>query len=220
MSALISLINSGIQFFYEWSVRLGVPSYGLAIIGLTIFVKLILFPLTAVQLRSLRKMQELQPELQKIQKKYKDNPQKAQQAMMELYRQHKANPFGGCLPLLVQMPILFSLFGALRVFFTPETPHASFWWIPTLGAQDPYYILPLMAGALTFAQQWLSMPAGTDGTQRGMLYFLPLFMAYICSTFPAGLGLYWVVYSAVSIVEQLVVRGWRLSIKEEVRKDA
>jgi len=175
-----------------------------------------------MQIRSMRVMQELQPKIQEIKKKYKNDTQKSQQTKMELYQQHKVNPFSGCLPLLAQMPILYALFSALRNFFSPENhptyvnmEHASFLWIPNLGQPD-LYVLPLLAVIFTFLQQKLSSPTGVDQTQKTMLYVMPLFMGWISRSFPAGLAIYWIMYSIISGLEQLFLRKkGALNIKEE-----
>lgn len=218
----MNILSQLIQYLYNLTAAIGIPNYGLAIILFTIVIKLLLFPLTSMQIRSMRVMQELQPQLQEIQKKYKNDPQKSQQAMMELYQKHKVNPFSGCLPLLAQMPILYALFSALRNFFSPENhpayvnmEHASFLWIPNLGQPD-LYILPILAVIFTFLQQKLSSPTGVDQTQKTMLYVMPLFMGWISRSFPAGLAIYWIMYSIISGLEQLFLRKkGSLSIKEE-----
>jgi YidC/Oxa1 family membrane protein insertase len=218
----VNILSQLIQYLYNLTAAIGIPNYGLAIILFTIVIKLLLFPLTSMQIRSMRVMQELQPQLQEIQKKYKNDPQKSQQAMMELYQKHKVNPFSGCLPLLAQMPILYALFSALRNFFSPENhpayvnmEHASFLWIPNLGQPD-LYILPILAVIFTFLQQKLSSPTGVDQTQKTMLYVMPLFMGWISRSFPAGLAIYWIMYSIISGLEQLFLRKkGSLSIKEE-----
>lgn len=221
MSFLVDFLSHSIQFFYNLTANLGLPNYGLAIIIFTVAIKLILFPLTAAQVKSMRKMQELQPKIKEIQQKYKDNPQKSQQAMMELYQKHGANPFSGCLPLLVQMPILFALFSALRNFFNPKLhpayvnlEHSSFFWISNLGLPDPY-ILPILAAVFTYLQQKLSSPGNMDQTQKTMLYIMPFFMGWISRSFPAGLALYWVVYSIISGLEQFILRKQPIMAKEE-----
>lgn len=229
MTSLVSFLSQSIQFFYGVTASLGIPSYGLAIIIFTVLIKLILFPLTYSQLQATRKIQQLQPQLAELQRKYKDNPQKQQQAVMELYKKHGTNPVAGCLPLVVQLPILFALFSALRTFFNPakntaiELAHAKFFWIPNLGAADPI-ILPLLAAVATFLQQWVTLRmSGTSGrndpssqTQKTMLYVMPVFMGWICRSFPAGLALYWVIYSVMSIFEQFAVRKQPLGVKGEV----
>jgi len=229
LTVLVNFLSQCIRFFYDTAASLGIPSYGLAIIIFTVLIKLVLFPLTYAQLKSTRKMQELQPKIAELQKKFKDNPQKQQQAVMELYKQHGTNPVAGCLPLVVQLPILFALFTALRTFFNPVTnpslnvANAKFLWIPNLGEADPI-ILPLLAAVATFLQQWVTMRmSGMSGrndptmqTQKTMLYIMPVFMGWICRSFPAGLALYWVVYSIMSIFEQFAVRRQPQGVKGEV----
>ncbi|MBS3976656.1 MAG: membrane protein insertase YidC [Syntrophomonadaceae bacterium] len=211
MSILVDFISDTIQTLYGFTGSLGIPNYGLAIIIFTVLLKIIMLPLTVKQVKSMGKMQELQPRIQEIQKKHKDNPQKSQQMVMEIYQKEKVNPFAGCLPLLVQMPILFALFSALRYFFDPavhpevQMEHATFIWITNLGQPD-LYILPLLTAVATFAQQWFSMVNKNDQTQKTFLYIMPVFMGWISRSFPSGLALYWVVYSVVSAVEYLLIR--------------
>lgn len=204
-----------IQAFYTATVWMKIPSYGLAIILFTIAVKLILFPLTKSQMNSMRVMQELQPKIKALQEKYRDKPEKAQQAVMALYKEKGANPLAGCLPLLIQMPIIFALFSSLRIFFDPKLhpPYvdlnkAGFLWIPNLGHADPI-ILPILTVVVTFAQQYFTSMATAgkvDQTQRTMLIVMPLFVGWIARTLPAGLTLYWVVFGLFSAVEMLVIK--------------
>ena len=119
MAAFIDFISRSIQFFYELSASMGIASYGIAIALFTVAVKALLFPLTRKQYIGMAKMQEIQPELQKIQKKYKNNPERQQKEMMELYQKAGVSPFASCLPILVQLPILIALFRALQKFFDP-----------------------------------------------------------------------------------------------------
>ncbi len=224
MGTLERIISQSIQFFYEFTLSLGFPSYGIGIIMFTIAIKVVLLPLTMKQVKAMRTMQEVQPLVQDIQKKHKSNPQKSQQLIMELYKKHNANPFSGCWPILVQMPILFALFRALRVFFDPELApeyvnlaHASFLWVPNLGMPDPYF-LPVMVALGTFLQQKVTMSAATleqNPSQKMLLYFMPLFIGWISRTFPAALALYWLMYSVVGVFEQLLLKR-SAAIKEEV----
>lgn len=224
MSVLVDFISQSIQFLYNVTKTIGLPNYGLAIILFTVVVKAILFPLTLKQLQSMKKMQEIQPKIQQLQKKYKGNPQKSQQAMMELYQKEGVNPLGGCLPLLVQMPVLFALFSALRTFFDPvahppyvELDHANFLWVSNLGNPDPSYILPILVAAGTFLQQKAGMiSTKQDQTQKTMLYIMPLIIGYISLQFPAGLSLYWVTFSIIGILEQWISRRIPQPVKEEV----
>lgn len=213
-----------IQYFYLATEWLNIPSYGLAIIFFTIAVKLLLFPLTNMQMKSMNAMQELQPKIKSIQDKYKDKPEKAQQEMMKLYKEKGANPFAGCLPLLIQMPIIFALFTSLRTFFDPvnhpsfvNLDKAQFLWVENLGMPDPI-ILPLLTVVATFGQQYMSSMASAgkiDQTQRTMLIIMPLFVGWIARTLPAGLTLYWVMFSLVSAVEMIVIRRSAKAVKGE-----
>jgi YidC/Oxa1 family membrane protein insertase len=224
LGVLVDFISQLIQLLYNLTKTVGVPNYGLAIILFTIAVKVVLYPLTFKQLKSMRKMQEIQPVVIELQKKYKNNQQKMQQAMMELYQKEGVNPLGGCLPLLIQMPILFALFSSLRTFFDPalnptvEIAHATFIWVPNLGNPDPYYVLPVLVAAGTFLQQKVSMVSVSgqqDQTQKTMLYVMPLIIGYVSLQFPAGLSLYWVMYSITGIMEQFLIRRPH-KVKEEV----
>ncbi|APC09719.1 YidC/Oxa1 family membrane protein insertase [Neomoorella thermoacetica] len=222
MRILVEFLSQSIQFLYNITKAIGIPNYGLAIILFTIAVKVILYPLTYRQLRSMRRLQELQPKIQELQKKYKSNPQKAQQAMMELYQKEKVNPLGGCLPLLIQMPILYALFSSLRSFFNPalnptvNLAHANFLWISNLGQPDPY-ILPVLVAVGTFFQQKVSMVSGgQDQTQKTMLFVMPLIIGWMSRNFSAGLSLYWVTFSLMGILEQWLARRQPHLVKEEI----
>jgi len=184
-----------IQFMY------GLTESGLAIIFMTIAIKLVLFPITQKQLKSMRGMQEIQPKLKYLQEKYKDDPQTMQAKVMEMYKEHGVNPFGGCLPLIVQMPIFIAFYQSLLHFNFKVAEHASFLWIPNIGARDPYFILAVLAAVTTYLQQRVTMVDTKDPTQKSMLYFMPLFMA----TLPAGLPLYWVTFNILGILQQLYV---------------
>jgi len=194
---------------YGLTVAMGIPNYGLAIILMTILIKLALFPLTQKQLKSMRDMQAIQPKMKYIQEKYKDDPTLMQQKMMELYKEHGVNPFGGCLPLLIQMPIFIAFYQSLYNFKFVVAAHASFLWIPNIGKPDPYFILAILAGLTTYLQQRVSMVDSKDPTQRTMLYFMPVFMAWIAYKMPAGLPLYWVVFNILGILQQLYVNQGR-----------
>lgn len=223
MATLENIISQSIQFFYDLTATLGFPNYGIAIILFTIAIKLVLSPLTVKQAKSMRVMQELQPKVQEIQKKHKNNPQKSQELIMELYKKYNANPFSGCWPILIQMPILFALFRSLRVFFNPEMApeyvnfaHVGFLWVPNLGLPDPF-ILPVLVAIGTFLQQKVTMGSVNleqNPNQKVMLYFMPLFIGWISRTFPAALALYWLMYSITGMIEQTLIRRSSV-IKEE-----
>ncbi|MGI6452700.1 MAG: YidC/Oxa1 family membrane protein insertase [Syntrophomonadaceae bacterium] len=194
-----------IDYLYGVTVSMGVPNYGLAIIFMTILIKLVMFPLTQKQMKSIRGMQEIQPKLKRIQERYKNDTQTMNQKVMEVYKEHGVNPFGGCLPLLIQMPIFIAFYQSLYRFDFKVEAHAAFLWIPNIGAADPYYILAILAGLTTYLQQKISMVNIADTTQRTMLYMMPLLMAWIAATMPAGLPLYWIVFNILGIFQQLYV---------------
>ncbi|MCR4440571.1 MAG: YidC/Oxa1 family membrane protein insertase [Peptococcaceae bacterium] len=208
--ALVDFVASILRYLYDFTVSIGIPSYGLAIILLTLIIKVVLYPLTQKQMYSMKKMQELQPKVNEIQKKYKKNPEKANQAIMELYKEHKANPMSGCFPLLLQMPILIALFQALQKFQYKDLG-ASFLWIPHLKNPDPYYIIPVLVAVTTYMQSKLTTPATNTNTgpaantQKMMLYFMPIFIGYISINFPSGLGLYWIFFSIFGTIQQMYI---------------
>lgn len=194
-------------WLYNISSTIGLPYYGVAIVLLTVIIKMVLYPLTWKQMSSMRRMAELQPKIKEIQKKFKDQPDKLNKEIMEMYKQNNANPMSGCLPLLVQLPIFWALYKTLFDFNTYITNpnQAHFLWF-NLTQTDPYYILPILAAATTFLQTKVSSPTGaTDPTMKTMLYIMPLFFGYISATVPAGLALYWVTMNIVTILQQLYI---------------
>jgi len=207
---IVSGFSSLIQYLYEWTVTLGLPSYGLAIIMITILVKVALFPLTNSQMKSMRGMQELQPKLKQLQERYKDDPQKMQAQVMGLYKENGVSPFSSCLPLLIQMPILIAFYQALYKMEFTNTAHAAFLWISNLankGTEEGLFglLLPILAAATTYYQQRISTVDPNDPTQKMMLITMPLFIGYMAYTFQAGLALYWVAFNVLSIIQQVWV---------------
>jgi YidC/Oxa1 family membrane protein insertase len=220
MEFLREFMTSAINFFYNITEAIHLPSYGLAIILFTIVFKMVLLPLTLKQMKSAQAMKVLSPKIKEVQEKYKKDPQKAQQAMLELYKQYNVNPMAGCLPLLIQMPILYALFAALREFKYPTEEAAQFLWIPSLSEADPYYILAIVAAVATFVQMKMTM-ANQDQTQKVMLYSMPLIFGWMSATFPSGLGLYWVFFTIVGALQQYFINKQPLveEIKEEPKKN-
>ena len=201
----IQWFSDVINLIYTFTVQIGLPSYGLAIIFMTILIKVVMFPLTQKQMRSMRAMQEIQPKTKYIQEKYKDDQQLMQKKIMELYKEHGVNPMGGCLPLLIQMPIFFAFYQSLYKFNYLDAAHKGFLWIPDISQPDPLFILAILAALTTYLQQKISMVENNDPTQKAMLYFMPLMMAWIAFKMPAGLPLYWVVFNILGILQQLYV---------------
>lgn len=195
-----------------------VGSYGWAIIIFTILMKVLLLPLNIKQTKSMKDMQRLQPELQKLNKKYKNNKEKLNEETLKLYKTFKVNPAGGCLPILLQFPILIGLYGTLRapdmwVFNgTMGSIDLSFLWMNSLSNPDPYYILPILAALFTFITQKFTMASATTNpddpnakTQKIMLYAMPLMIGYISISMPAGVALYWVVQNVFTFVQQFIM---------------
>lgn len=212
--SLVDAMTSLTHWLYGLTEIAGVASYALAIIMLTFLLKLALFPLTQKQMVSMKKMQAIQPKIKEIQDKYKNkDPQKMQQKIMEMYKENNVNPMAGCLPILVQMPVLIALYRSLLKIEFLNTEHAGFFWINTLTDKDPYFILPLLAGITTFMQTRLTTST-TDQTQRMMLYMMPVFIAWISTTVPAGLVLYWVTFNILGFAQQYLVNKQVEQVKE------
>ncbi len=178
-----------------------IGNWGVAIILLTILVRVLLLPFVIPQFRNMAKQRALKPEIDKINELYKDDREKKGAAMMELWRKNKVNPLGGCLPVLLQMPIFFALYQTLSTSI--ELYHAPFvWWWADLSSPDPYYVLPVTLGALMFIQQKLT-PIQMDQMQaKVMLYAMPLMMTFFMLLLPTGLCLYMVTSSAIGITQQ------------------
>ncbi|MDL4840929.1 YidC family membrane integrase SpoIIIJ [Aquibacillus rhizosphaerae] len=198
-------------------------NYGLSIVLVTILIRLVLLPLNIKQLKSSKAMQDIQPELQKVREKYSSKDaktqQKLQQETMELFQKNGVNPLAGCLPVIVQMPILIAFYQAIMRTF--EIKEHSFLWFQ-LGEADPYYILPIVAAGATFLQQKLMM-AGTSGTQNAMmpqmqmmLYMMPIMIGVVAIFFPSALALYWVVGNIFMVFQTLLVRRPMMKDKDKV----
>ncbi|MBT8449646.1 MAG: membrane protein insertase YidC [Gammaproteobacteria bacterium] len=197
-------IGQPLFYLLKWFHGL-LGNWGLAIIGVTFSVKLVLYPLSAAQYRSFAKMRHIQPKVNSLKDRYGEDRQKMSQAMMELYRKEKVNPLGGCLPLLVQMPVFIALYWVLLE--SVELRHADFYlWINDLSAMDPYYVLPLLMGASMFLMQKMQPTAATmDPMQQKIMQFMPVIMTVFFLFFPAGLVLYWLFNNLLSIAQQLYV---------------
>lgn len=192
-----------------------IPSYGVAIILLTILVRIIFWPLTHKSTLSMKKMQEIQPKLKEIQTKFKDDPTKLQQETWACYRENKVNPFSSCLPMLVQIPVLFALFTVLRS--TVELRFAPFLWIVDLSEPENLFmgmipvigslnILPILMAATMALQSYLTPSAGDPQQQKMMMIMMPCMMLFMFYGFASALSLYWTVSQALSIVQMLMMR--------------
>lgn len=189
----------GLQWLYKV-----IPNYGFAIIILTLFIRLLLYPLQHKSAKSMKKMQKVQPELQKIKEKYKDDPARVQKETMEIFKKNGANPLGGCLPLLLQMPVFFAIYRVL--YSAVELVDAPFiGWIADLSQKDPYYVLPVLMAATMFGQQLLMPTATTDPNQKKIMMAMPLIFGFIMKDLPSGLVLYIFVSTLFGVVQQLIV---------------
>ena len=186
-------------------------AYGLAIIIITFIVKLLFWPLTHYSTMSMKRMQVLQPQITAIREKYKDDPKRQQEKIMELYRENKVNPMGGCLPMILQIPVFFALFNVFRGAI--ELRHSTFLWVTDLAQPDtlpwllfglPIRPLAILMAATMFLQQKLT-PSAMDPTQAKMMMFMTLFFSFLFYSMPAGLTLYWTVNQALGIVQMLLI---------------
>ena len=178
-------------------------NWGVAIIVLTIIVKVLLYPLSAASLRSMAKMRKLQPEMERLKDRYGDDRQQFSQAMMDLYKKEGANPLGGCLPILLQMPVFLALYWTLME--SVELRHAPFFlWIEDLSAMDPFFVLPILMGVSMYITQMLN-PQPADPVQAKVFKFMPIMFTFFFLWFPSGLVLYWFVNNLLSIMQQLYV---------------
>ena len=192
---LIQWISSGLSWFFDLIVTYS-NSYGIAIILLTILIRLLLLPLTIKQTKSLAAMKEIQPQLEEIQKKYKDNPQEMQARSMELYQEYKVNPLGGCFPMLVQLPILWAFIYVLRDL--PESGAAQF-LLWDLTVKDTTFILPILA---MVTQYFNVKQTSADASQNSMALIMPIMIGVFSISLPSGIVLYWVVGNIFSAVQQ------------------
>ena len=186
-----------------------IGNWGWAIILFTLLVKLILFPLSYKGMMSMQKLKDLAPKMKELKEKYKDDPAKLNMKMMEMYKKHGANPMGGCLPMLLQIPVFFALY---RVLLNADELQGAVWipgWIENLAAADPYYILPVLMGLTMWFQQKITPNNFTDPLQEKIFQFFPVIMAlmFIIMPFPSGLVLYWVTNNIFTIGQQYVINN-------------
>ncbi len=216
IDSIAEVFSVVITFIYNY-----VPNFGAAIIILTIIVKVVTFPLNNKQIQSTRRMQKLQPELKKIQQKYKDDKQKQNQAVSEFMKENKMNPVAGCLPLLVQFPILIGIFRILREpdqfldmseinrYLFQGAEFIDLMAVPNIGLDNflsqisIYYIFPLIAGGTTYLYSKMSMPA--DSSQKMMMYLMPGMITVFSFSFPVGLVIYWTMNNIFSIGQHKLI---------------
>lgn len=193
------LILRGLQFFYGM-----VPNWGVSIIFLTFLVRLLTFPLQYKSFVSMKRMQLVQPEMNRIKEKFKDDPMRMQKETMELFKRSGANPLGGCLPMLLQLPVFFAFYKVL--YSAVELVDAPFFgWLHDLSNKDPYFILPLLMTGAMFLQQKLTPTTVTDPVQKKIFMFMPLIFGFIMKDLPSGLSLYIFVSTLLGIAQQMLV---------------
>ena len=202
---LNTMMLKTLRFFYSL-----IPNYGVAIILLTLLVRLILYPLTLNQTKSMVKMQKIQPKMKAIQDRYKDDPQKMNEEVMKLYAKEKVNPLGGCLPLLLQLPIIMALYNTFRI--AVELRKAPFLWMSDLSIGDPFLILPIAIAALMHFQQGKTNVAPE---QKQAMAFMPVMMFVITCSLPSGLLVYWFASTVLGLLQQLQVNRMMANMKEE-----
>jgi YidC/Oxa1 family membrane protein insertase len=189
---------AAVKFLYKY-----VHNYGVAIIILTLLIKIIFWPLGNKSYKSMKEMQKLQPKLAELKEKYKDDKARIGQETMALYKSHKVNPLGGCLPMLIQIPVFFGLYKALM--YAIELRHAPFvWWIQDLSDKDPYYITPVIMGATMLIQQKMSPPMG-DPMQQKLMLIMPVVFTFMFLNFSSGLVIYWLFQNILSIGQQYYI---------------
>jgi len=195
-----------LKWFYKFT-----HNYGIAIIVLTFIIKILFWPLTHQSYKSMKDMQRLQPQIAKIRQRYKNDKVRMNQEIMNLYRTYKVNPMGGCLPIILQIPVFFALYYVL--IYAIELRHAPFItyfpftkkiWLADLSAKDPYYITPILMGISMVAQQKLT-PSSVNPTQEKLMLFMPIFFTIIFLNFPSGLVIYWLVNNVLSIIQQVYI---------------
>ncbi len=198
MGKIMDVLAGGLGWLLE-SLFQFTNSYGISIILATIIVRLLLYPLTLSQTKNMIAMKKMQPEMDALQKKYKDNKEELNKRVMELYQKNKINPFGGCLPLLIQLPILWAFFRVLRELPFGDEGKFLIWM---LSESDKFFILPILAAATTYLQSRMTI---TDSQQKTMLIMMPLMIGAFSLNLPSGLVLYWITSNLFSIAQQAYI---------------
>jgi YidC/Oxa1 family membrane protein insertase len=200
---LFTFISKPLFKVLEWFYDL-TGNWGWAIVMVTLLIKLILFPLSYKGMMSMQRLKELAPQMKELKEKYGKDPQKMNAKMMEMYKKHGANPMGGCLPLLLQIPIFFAIY---RVLLNAVELQGAEWtlWITNLSQMDPWFVLPILMGASMWYQQKITPNTMTDPMQQKIFQWLPVVMTVFFITFPAGLVLYWLVNNVFTIAQQYII---------------
>jgi YidC/Oxa1 family membrane protein insertase len=201
-SPLTGVLGSGLEYFHDsWGL-----AWWLSIALVTVIVRSLLFPLTIKQVRSMRSMQDLKPDMDRIRAQFKDNRQRQQEELMKLYQERNVNPLGGCLPLLVQMPIFITMFYVIRGFGAehPSFTEGGILWFQNLAVQDPTYILPILSAVTLLAASEITSKH-IDPQQRWLMRALPVVFIAFTYYFPAGLFVYWITSNLVTLVQNYLI---------------
>lgn len=211
----VSLFEYILKFLFNYT-----HSWGWSIILLTLLIKIILFPTSIKQYQSMDRMKRIQPKLKEIQDKYKDKPEEFQRRTMELYKNEKVNPMGGCLPMLIQLPLLWAIFALLqdpKNHVAELIKDSQFLWFQLGQTKD--LLLAIISGVTTFIQSKITTPkTGTDPSQQTLLYIMPLMFGFFTWTVTAGIGLYWVASNIIGIAQQYIINEYFI-VKEHIHKD-
>lgn len=210
-SPIVGVLGEILKYFH---FQLGLE-WWLAIVLLTVVIRTLLFPLTVRQVKSMRAMQELRPEMEKIRNKYRDDRQRQQQEQMKLFQERKVNPLGGCLPILIQMPIFIGIFYVIRKFggaFGTEATQPTFntggiLWFQNLSAMDPYFVLPVLS-AVTMLLSMEITNKSMEPQQRWLMRLLPIGITVFLWSFPAGLFVYWITSNIVTLVQNYAIYNY------------
>jgi len=197
----------------DWLAEVMFNEYGLAILVITIIVRLIILPLTLKQYKSSKQMQAIQPQLKEIREKYSTDPKKQQEETMKLFQQHGVNPLSGCFPLLIQMPVLIALYQS--ILGNPHIRDHTFLWMQ-LGSPDPFYVLAILAAVTTFLQQKM-MQAQMPQNMQALLFIFPILILVMSLQFPSALVLYWVYSNIFTIVQSYFI--YKPSLRSEATKN-
>ncbi len=214
---MFGFIGKPLLYVLNWLYSI-FGNYGVAIIILTLIIRLIFYPLSFKSYKSMREMAKLQPKLKELQAKHKGKPDQLNKATMELYKKHKVNPFGGCLPMIIQIPVFFALYNVLLNAIQLRGAPFVF-WITDLSSKDPYYILPIIMGLTMYVQQKLT-PVTGDPTQQKLMMFMPLIFTIMFMGFPSGLVLYWTTNNILTLLQQLIDSQILKSQEKKLKQNA
>lgn len=198
-------VTNCLENLFQITVSLGFPSYAVAIIIIAVVIRMVLLPLNFKQMESTVAMQQIQPQLEEIRAKYASNPELMQQKTMKLYQDYNVNPMAGCLPLLIQFPILIGLYRGLSHFVPSNPEYYRFFWIPDLSQIDTTYIMVVLVGVSTLIQSFVVSGRPRQFMQWYMIIAMPLMMAWMAARFPAFLCIYWLSVTVVGILQQIIV---------------